>query len=68
MLPAIWKCANEVPVHKRNEKNVKGNNRPISLLPIFGKYLKNSYMTLYTPILCHIKHLTQINQVFAQVT
>ena len=31
--PEIWKCANVVPVHKKNDKNVKGNYRPISLLP-----------------------------------
>ena len=29
-----------MPVHKKNEKNVKGNYRPISLLPIFGKILE----------------------------
>ena len=38
--PDIWKHSNVVPVHKKNEKNVKGNYRPISLLPIFGKILE----------------------------
>ena len=38
--PDIWKHANVVPVHKKNEKNVKSNYRPISLLPIFGKILE----------------------------
>ena len=38
--PDIWKHANVVPVHKKNEKNVKTNYRPISLLPIFGKILE----------------------------
>ena len=37
VFPEIWKCANVVPVHKKNEKNVKSNYRPISLLSIFGK-------------------------------
>ena len=49
LFPQIWKCANVVPVHKRNEKNLKGNYRPISLLPIFGRILeKLIYDSLYT--------------------
>ena len=36
LFPEIWKYANVVPVHKKNEKNVKGNYCPISLLPIFA--------------------------------
>ena len=48
LFPEIWKYANVVPVHKKNEKNVKGNYRPISLLPIFGKILeKLIYDSLY---------------------
>ena len=43
IFPEIWKYANVVPVHKKNEKNVKGNYRPISLLPIFGKILENLF-------------------------
>ena len=35
--PEIWKRANVVPIHKKGEKNLKTNYRPISLLPIFGK-------------------------------
>ena len=48
LFPEIWKHANVVPVHKKNEKNLKGNYRPISLLPIFGKILENSYTIHYT--------------------
>ena len=49
VFPEIWKYANVVPVHKKNEKNVKGNYRPISLLPIFGKILeKLMYDSLYS--------------------
>ena len=51
LFPEIWKYANVVPVHKKNEKDVKGNYRPISLLPIFGKILENSCTILYTHIL-----------------
>ena len=35
--PEIWKKANVVPVHKREDKMLVRNYRPISLLPIFGK-------------------------------
>ena len=54
VFPAIWKCANVVPVHKKNKKNVKGNYRPISLLPIFGKILeKLVYDSLYSHFVSH---------------
>ena len=54
LFPEIWKCANVVPVHKKNEKNVKGNYRPISLLPIFGKILeKLIYDSLYSHLVTH---------------
>ena len=35
--PKIWKKANVVPVHKKEDKMLVKNYRPISLLPIFGK-------------------------------
>ena len=35
--PEIWKKANVVPAHKREDKMLVKNYRPISLLPIFGK-------------------------------
>ena len=35
--PDIWKRSNIVPVHKKNNKHLVENYRPISLLPIFGK-------------------------------
>ena len=50
LFPEIWKYANVVPVHKKNEKNVKGNYRPISLLPIFGKILEK---LMYDPSYSH---------------
>ena len=35
--PTIWKKGNIIPVHKKNEKNLVKNYRPISLLPVFSK-------------------------------
>ena len=54
LFPEIWKYANVVPVHKKNEKNLKGNCRPISLLPIFGKiFEKLIYDSLYSHLVSH---------------
>ena len=35
--PVIWKGSNIIPVHKKNNKQLVKNYRPISRLPIFGK-------------------------------
>ena len=61
LFPTIWKCANVVPVHKKNDKNVKSNYRPISLLPIFGKVLeKLMYDSLYSHLVsCDLLNLNQ---------
>jgi len=40
MFPDTWKRANVQPVHKKNDRQVKSNYRPISLLPICGKLLE----------------------------
>ena len=38
--PAIWKKANVVPVHKKEEKYLLKIYRPISLFPSLVKFLK----------------------------
>ena len=35
--PTEWKKANVVPVHKKSDKQILKNYRPVSLLPICGK-------------------------------
>ena len=45
--PSIWKCANVIPVHKKESRQCKKSYHPISLLPIFGKFLKLLFMTVY---------------------
>ena len=43
-----------MPVHKKYEKNLKRNYRPISLLPIVGKILeKLIYDSLYSHLESH---------------
>ena len=37
IFPEIWKQAHVIPIHKKNEKNLVKNYRPISLLPICSK-------------------------------
>ena len=58
VFPGIWKCANIVPVHKKNEKNRKSNYRPISLLPIFGKILEK---LMYDPLYSHLVSCELLN-------
>ena len=38
--PDSWKYANVQPVHKKNNRQITSNYRPISLLPICGKILE----------------------------
>ena len=37
IFPDLWKLANVVPVHKKDDKSILKNYRPISLLPICAK-------------------------------
>ena len=38
--PDIWKRSNIIPVHKKGNKQIVDNYRPVSLFPIFGKILE----------------------------
>ena len=38
--PDSWKLANVQPIHKKSDRPIKSNYRPISLLPLCGKILE----------------------------
>ena len=75
IFPQIWKCANVVPVHRKDEKNLKENYHPIFLLPILGKILeKLIYDSLYSHLVtCELLNPNQSgfrhgNQTINQLT
>ena len=37
MFPDLWKKSNICPIHRKSDKQVISNYRPVSLLPICGK-------------------------------
>ena len=49
--PDIWKRSNIIPVHKKNDKQLVINYRPISLLPIFGKIFEK---IIFNKIYCFL--------------
>ena len=52
--PDIWKLANVVPIHKKEEKKLLKNYRPISLLPIFSKIFERViYNSLFNHFVCN---------------
>ena len=54
IFPEYWKRANVVPIHKKNEKNLVGNYRPISLLPIFSKIFERLiFNSFYNYLIAH---------------
>ena len=38
--PSIWKKANVIPVHKKNDKQCVNNYHPVSLLPVLEKFFE----------------------------
>ena len=44
ILPDSLKFVNITPVHKNNEATYKQNYRPVSVIPLFSKSLKKSFM------------------------
>ena len=65
--PTQWKRANIVPIHKKNDKQIVSNYRPVSLLPIcskiFEKLVFNELFKFWGTKTCYLN----INRVFARV-
>ena len=51
--PEIWKVANVVPVHKKEDKCFVKNHLPISLLPIFRNFFER---VIYNSLFSYILH------------
>ena len=45
--PELWKHANVTPIHKKGEKQIVKNYRPISLLPICTKIFEKLYSNIF---------------------
>ena len=58
--PSSWKKANVLPIYKKENRQLKKNYRPISLLPIAEKFLKSSCLTQFTST--SVNHLLTPNQ------
>ena len=59
--PSQWKKANVTPVHKKNDKQLVDNYRPISLLPILSKIFERIiFKNLYNHLISN--HLISKNQ------
>jgi hypothetical protein len=43
-IPSMWRTAQVVPIHKKNDPSVAGNYRPISLTSIFRKLLERTLL------------------------
>ena len=56
LFPEIWKHADAVPVHKKNEKNLKGIIVLFLCYQFLGKSLKNSCTILCTCISYHVRY------------
>ena len=64
--PHIWKKSNIIPAHKKNDRQLVNNYRPISLLPIFGKiFEKRIFNEIY--VLLKEELLIQNNLVSAHL-
>ena len=64
IFPEIWKKANVVPVHKKEEETLIKNYSPIILLPIFGKIFKR---IIYNSLFNHFPGFIPRNSCIAQL-
>ena len=64
--PSSWKKANVLPLHKKENRQLKKNYRPISLLPDCGKIFEKLMFDAIYEFLCENQLLTRLD--FIQVT
>ena len=66
--PDIWKKFHIIPAHKKNDKRLVNNYRPISLLPLFGKIFKKrgiiKFQSIRTSDSCINQLLAITHQIF----
>ena len=56
--PSSWKKANVLPIHKKENSQLKKNYRPISLVPICGKIFEKLICDTIYEYLCESQLLT----------
>ena len=66
--PINWKGGNIVCVHKKGNKDLINNCRPVSLLPIFRKFMKRISMTHFIITLRVTIYFLRVNPTFVKVT
>ena len=50
IFPESWKTARVTPIFKEGDKSERSNYRPISVLPVLTRLLKNSFLISYANI------------------
>ena len=66
--PSSWKKANVLLIHKKENRQLKKNYIPISLLPICGKIFEKLMFDPIYEFLCENQLLTPYHSGFVQVT
>ena len=56
--PISWKKGNVLPIHKKGNRQLKKNYRPISLLPVCGKIFEKLILDAIYEYLCENQVLT----------
>ena len=59
VFPTCWKQANVIPVHKKGDKKLPENYRPVSLLPLCSKVLEK---VVYDCLFAHCRPVLPSNQ------
>ncbi len=57
IVPALWKIARVIPLHKADDKLLVENYRPISILPVLSKVLEK---VVHTQLSAHLNELNYI--------